>query len=411
MKINGTDTVFIFIATAMVMLMTPGLALFYGGMVKRKNLLNTTMHSYSAMVIVSLQWIAIGYTLVFGRDLFGFIGNLHWLGLRGVDFMPNADYAPNLPQQAFMMFQMMFAIITPALVSGAIAERMKTTAYFLYVLLWSTLVYDPVAHWVWGVGGWLRHLGALDFAGGNVVHITAGVAGITAAAVLGKRRGGDEHEPNNTAWTVTGAGFLWFGWFGFNAGSALALNEVAFTAFITTNTSAAAAAAAWIALEKHNSGSFTMLGMVSGAVSGLVAITPAAGYVSPASSIFIGAMAGILCYLFITFWKKRYSYDDALDAFGCHGIGGTWGALATGIFASTKVNPAGADGLLHGNPKLLLIQLVAVLATYLYTAVGTYLVLKLVGRFTELRVSRKDELDGLDKRLTGSGILMEESIA
>jgi Amt family ammonium transporter len=400
-SINLADTSFMIFSTALVMLMTPGLALFYGGMVRRKNILNTTAKSYAAMVLISIQWILIGYTLCFGKDTGGMIGSLQWLGLNGVGFAPNPDYAANLPAQLFMLFQLMFAIITPALISGALVERMNFLAFSIFVIVWGTLVYDPIAHWVWGVGGWLRTLGALDFAGGDVVHISSGVSALVAALMLGRRRKLETITPHNVPLTLLGAGLLWFGWFGFNAGSALGVNSVALNAFITTNTAAAAAAASWAVCELIHRGKITCLGIGTGIVVGLVNITPAAGFVSPMASLAIGAIGGAISFFAVTVIKARFKYDDALDAFGCHGIGGIWGGIATGIFASKAINPAGADGLLHGNPKLVLIQLAAIVVTAAYSALMTFVILKLIDKVIKIRVSVEEEREGLDIALHG----------
>ncbi|MBK1812985.1 ammonium transporter [Clostridium sp. YIM B02505] len=394
--VNGADTTFVIFATALVMLMTPGLALFYGGMVRRKNVLSTTMHSYAAVAIVSIQWILIGYTLCFGTDIGGILGGFNFWGLNGVTFAPNADYAATIPHQAFMLFQLMFAIITPALISGAVAERVKFLSFAVFILLWSTFVYDPVAHWVWGVGGWIRNLGALDFAGGNVVHISSGVSALVFAIVLGKRKRLETITPHNIPMTVLGAGVLWFGWFGFNAGSALAINDVALNAFITTNTSAAMSAISWGLCEYIHRKKVTSLGIASGAVAGLVAITPGAGFVTPISALAIGLLGGAICFYAVTVLKKKFGYDDALDAFGCHGIGGIWGGIATGIFASKAVNSAGADGLIYGNINLLGAQLVAILATVAYSAIITFIILKVMNAVSALRVKDEDEQAGLD---------------
>jgi len=394
--INGADTIFMIFSTALVFIMTPGLALFYGGMVRKKNILSTTMHSYGAIAIVSIQWILIGYTLCFGTDIKGLLGNFQFLGLSGVTFEPNADYAANIPHQVFMLFQLMFAIITPALISGAVAERMKFIAFAIFILLWTTFVYDPVAHWVWGVGGWLRNLGALDFAGGNVVHISSGISGLVIALVLGKRKKLGAIVPHNLPITVLGAGLLWFGWFGFNAGSALAVNDIALNAFITTNTSAAAGAIGWSLCELFARKKVTSLGVASGAVAGLVSITPGAGFVTPISSILIGLIGGTICFFAVTVMKAKFGYDDALDAFGCHGIGGVWGGIATGIFASKAVNAAGADGLIFGNIHLLGVQLIAIIATVAFSAIVTFIILKVISLFIKIRVSEEEEQVGLD---------------
>jgi Amt family ammonium transporter len=401
MNVNGADTVFVIFSTALVMLMTPALALFYGGMVRKKNVLSTTMHSYAAVAIVSLQWILIGYTLAFGKDISGLIGNFQFAGLKGVGFAPNADYAATIPQQAFMLFQLMFAIITPALISGSIAGRMKFMSFVLFILLWTTLVYDPLAHWVWGVNGWIKNLGALDFAGGDVVHISSGVSALVAALMVGARKRRNTVTPHSIPMTILGAGLLWFGWFGFNAGSALAINNLALNAFITTNTAAAASAIAWGACEYIHRKKVTSLGVASGAVAGLVAITPAAGYVSPLASILIGLIGGTICFNSVTFLKAKLGYDDALDAFGCHGIGGMWGGIATGIFAWKGINPGGDNGLIHGNIALVGKQLVGIGATIVYAAVVTFIILKVIEKVMGLRVSEQEEQAGLDVSLHG----------
>ncbi|MFZ5626640.1 MAG: ammonium transporter [Bacillota bacterium] len=389
MNINSGDTAFMLVATAMVMLMTPGLALFYGGMARKKHVLNTIMMSLAALGLISVQWVVFGYTLSFGPDWQGIIGGLEHLGLQGLADK-TLPVAPSIPAFVFMAFQLMFAIITPALISGAIAERMRFGAYLLFILLWATLIYDPLAHWVWG-GGWLAKLGALDFAGGLVVHISSGVSGLVAALVLGKRRGYG-HEPmapHQVPMTVLGAGLLWFGWFGFNAGSALGANATAALAFVTTNTAAAAAALAWMFLEWLHHGKPTALGVASGAVAGLVAITPAAGFVSVLSALAIGAIGGAVCYFGVAILKKKLGYDDALDAFGCHGLGGTWGAIATGIFAMD-------GGLISGKTDLLQAEIISVAATYLFAGIGTYLLLKAINLFLPLRVEAEEEVTGLD---------------
>jgi Amt family ammonium transporter len=400
---NTGDTSFVMIATALVFLMTPGLALFYGGMVRKKNVLSTLMHSWIVIGIMSLQWILIGYTLAFGPDRHGLIGGLSWVGLNGVGLNPNPAYAATIPAIVFMAFQMMFAVITPALISGSIAERMRFPAFIIFVILWATFVYDPLAHWVWGVGGFLRKLGALDFAGGTVVHISSGYSGLIAALMLGKRKGlGKESmAPHHIPLTVLGAGLLWFGWFGFNAGSALGANGLAGMAFVNTNTAAAAAAVAWVIVERLHRGKSTMLGAASGAVAGLVAITPGAGFVTPMSSIVIGLLGGIICYFAISLLKAKFGYDDALDAFGCHGIGGTWGALATGMFATKAINPAGGNGLFYGNPSLLGIQVLSVLITIAFAVAATFILLKVISLFVKLRVSDDEEAIGLDLSLHG----------
>lgn len=397
---NTGDTAFMFLSTVLVMLMTPGLALFYSGMVKEKNVLSTTMHSYCCIAIVSIQWIIIGYSLAFGTDISHLFGNLDWAFLNHVGFKPYAPYASTIPHNLFMMYQLMFAIITPALITGAIAERIKFPAFLAFVLLWTTLVYDPVAHWVWGNGGWIKNLGALDFAGGTVVHISSGVSGLVAAIYIGGRKM-KKTSPNNLPMTILGAGLLWFGWYGFNAGSALGLNSVAMTAFITTNTSAAAATIAWVACEWIVTKKATVLGAVTGAVVGLVSITPAAGFVTPASAIVIGAIGSLICYFAVSYLKPKFKYDDALDAFGCHGIGGTWGSIATGIFATKAVNSAGANGLLYGNPSLVVTQFIATIATYAYSIVMTIIILKVISLVFKLRADDIEEESGLDISIHG----------
>jgi Amt family ammonium transporter len=383
------------LATALVMLMTPGLAFFYGGLVRSKNVLATIMQSFICLGIISVIWVFYGYSLSFGPDVGGFIGNLHWLGLNGVGSEPG-PYAKTIPHLLFAAFQLMFAVITPALITGAFAERMKFSAFLLFVFLWSTLVYFPVCHWVWG-GGWLGRLGALDFAGGTVIHINSGAAALVAVLVMGKRKGWgkESFHPHNVSMTILGAGILWFGWFGFNAGSALAANGIATLAFFTTQVAAGTAALSWIVAEWILQGKPTTLGAASGAVAGLVAVTPAAGFVSPVSAMIIGLVAGVVCYLAVLA-KSKLGYDDALDVVGVHGVGGTWGALATGLFASTAVNSGGADGLFFGNPGLFLVQLYGVLATVAYSMAVTFIILKVINGVVGLRVTTEEETQGLD---------------
>jgi Amt family ammonium transporter len=366
-------------------------------MVRRKNVLATIMQSFVILCVISIQWVLWGYSLAFGPDRWGLVGGLQWVGLQGVGLDPNADYAATIPHQAYMIFQMMFAIITPALITGAFAERMKFSTFLVFTLLWATLVYDPVAHWVWGVGGWIRNLGALDFAGGTVVHINAGVSALAAALVIGRRKGflTEAMPPHDLTMTVLGAALLWFGWFGFNAGSAVAAGGLATSAFLATNTATAAAALAWMIVEWVQKGKPTVLGAASGAVAGLVAITPASGFVGPMSSIAIGAGAGAFCYMAVNL-KVKLGYDDSLDAFGVHGVGGTWGALATGLFAATAMNSAGADGLFSGNPALLGKQLIAIAATTVYAFVVSLILLKVLDAAMGLRVSEEEEVAGLD---------------
>jgi Amt family ammonium transporter len=368
----------------------PGLALFYGGMVRNKNVLSTMMHSFIAVGLVSVVWVFWGYSLAFAPDVGGVIGGFQWLGLIGVG--PEPVEGSTIPHLAFMVFQLMFAAITVALISGAIAERMKFSAFFLFAILWVTFIYAPLAHWVWG-GGWLAGLGGLDFACGTVVHISSGVAALACALVLGKRRGygTDNMSPHSLPLTVVGASLLWVGWFGFNAGSALAANGVAASAFVATQVATAAGALAWLGVEWVYRGKPTVLGAASGAVAGLVAITPAAGYVGPVSAIVIGLGGGVLCYLGV-FLKNKLGFDDALDVLGIHGIGGTWGALATGLFASM----GGGTGLFYGNPGQVVIQAIGVGATWIFSFVGTFLILKLVDGMVGLRVSKEEEVLGLD---------------
>ncbi|MGH7273926.1 MAG: ammonium transporter [Nitrospiria bacterium] len=396
-KIDTGDTAWVLTSTALVLAMTaPGLVLFYGGMVRRKNALGTMMHSFIILCLISIQWVLWGYSLAFGPDKGGLIGGLEWVGLLGVGLDPNPDYAPTIPHQAFMIFQAMFAVITPALIVGAFAERMKFSAFLLFTLLWATFVYDPLAHWVWAVGGWLRNLGTLDFAGGTVVHISSGVSALVCAIVLGKRigHGSEPMPPHNLPLTLIGASMLWFGWFGFNAGSAVASGALATSAFVVTNTATAAAALAWMFAEWAYRGKPTVLGAASGAVAGLVAITPASGFVGPISSIMIGIGAGVICY-FAVVMKNSFGYDDALDVFAVHGIGGTWGAIATGLFANPAINSAG-KGLFFGNPGQVMTQIMAVAATWILALVGTFILLKVVDAIIGLRVTREDEQTGLD---------------
>jgi ammonium transporter, Amt family len=397
-KVDKGDTAWLLTSSALVLLMTaPGLALFYGGMVRQKNALATLMQSFIIMAVISIQWVLWGYSLAFGPDKGGIIGGLDWIGLRGVGQEPFDTYSATVPHQAFMLFQMMFAIITPALITGAFAERKKFSAFLLFTVLWATFVYDPLAHWVWGAGGWLKQLGALDFAGGTVVHISSGVSALVCAIVLGKRRGYGHQpmQPHNLPLTVIGAALLWVGWFGFNAGSALEASGLAASAFLTTNTAAAAAALGWMFTEWMMRGKPTVLGAASGAVAGLVAITPAAGFVGPVSSIVIGALGGALCYAACNL-KSKLGYDDSLDVVGVHGVGGTWGAIATGLFATKTVNAAGGDGLFFGNAGQLGTQIVAVAATFALAIVGTWVILKVVDALVGLRVSEEDEVIGLD---------------
>jgi Amt family ammonium transporter len=397
--INSGDTAWILVSTALVMLMTaPGLAFFYGGLVRRKNVLSTMMQSFFMLCMISIQWIVYGYSLSFGPDFHHFIGNLSWFVLKDVGLSPNPDYAGTIPHQLFMIYQMMFAVITPALITGAFAERMKFSTFVVFSLLWATFVYDPVCHWIWGTGGWLKSRGTLDFAGGTVVHISSGMSALICALVLGRRKGYPQRSipPHNMTYTLLGASLLWFGWFGFNAGSALGANSLAVTAFVTTNTAAATAAMAWLFLEWGFAGKPTVLGGATGAVAGLATVTPAAGFVSPFSAIIIGILAASICYLVVTIIKNKYKYDDSLDAFGVHGVGGSIGTLATGIFAQKLINPAGNNGLLLGNPQFFGTQGLAVIAIAIYSILITFILLKILDKVMGLRVTEDDEVIGLD---------------
>ncbi len=397
MKIDSGDTSWLLVSAAFVMLMTPGLALFYGGMVRRKNVLGTIMQSFVALAVISVQWTLFGYSLAFGPDIGHFIGSLRWIGLSGVGLEPDPTYAPTVPHQAFMIFQMMFAAITPALITGAFAERFRFRAYIAFILLWSTFVYAPIAHWVWGDGGWIRRLGALDFAGGLVVHVSSGVAALAAALVVGKRRG-HGHEPmppHNMTMTLLGTSLLWFGWFGFNGGSAIASGALATSAFVATHIAASAAAVAWLAAEWAERGKPTVLGAASGCVAGLVAITPGSGFVGPMSALLIGLGAGYLCFWGVNL-KNKFGYDDSLDTVGIHGVGGVFGAIATGLFATTAVNPNGADGLLFGNLRLLGVQAVSILSAVAYSFAASWIILKLLDKTIGVRVQQEDEMEGLD---------------
>ncbi len=390
------DTAWILVSTALVLMMTPALAFFYGGMVRKKNILSTLTLSFITMGLISIQWVLFGYSLSFGPSIKGLIGGLDYLGLTGVGALPNADYASTIPHMGFCAYQMMFAVITPALITGAFVERVSFRAFLVFTLLWATLVYNPVAHWVWGVGGLLRQMGALDFAGGTVVHITAGYSALAFALVIGARRGFGKvpMEPSDIPYTVLGAGLLWMGWFGFNGGSALGANALAVNAVVTTNTAAAAAAVVWMLLSWREDKP-SVLGIVTGAVVGLVAITPAAGYVTPLAAILIGAIASPISYYAIKF-RQSLSLDESLDVWACHGMGGTWGALATGLFASKAVNSAGADGLFYGNPSLFLVQLSTVAITVVFSFTLTYVMAKVLQGVLGLRVSDNAEQVGLD---------------
>lgn len=396
---NSGDTAYVLVCSAMVLLMTPALAFFYGGLVRRKNVLNTMASSFMIIGVSSIMWVVAGYSLSFGPDMGGILGSLDWFGMNQVGWDPNPDYAATIPHLVFAMFQMMFAIITPALITGAIAERMRFSALMIFTPLWLLAVYYPLAHMMWGKGGLLNAIGAVDFAGGNVVHISSGVSALVLSLVLGKRKnhGKVKTIPHNIPFVLLGAGLLYFGWFGFNSGSALAANGLAAHAFMTTNTAAASAMLSWIFLEMIVSKKPTVLGAATGLVVGLVAITPGAGFVPVWASIIIGAAVSPLCWFFISVIKNKLGYDDALDAFGCHGIGGIWGGIATGLFAQKSINSiARFDGLAFGDTGLILAQLKAIGLTIALSVAGTFIVVKLVGLAVSLRVAQRDEADGLD---------------
>ncbi len=393
MAIDSGATAWILASTALVMIMTPGVGLFYGGLVRRKNFINMITLSFVAFALVSIQWVLIGYSLAFGPDIGGFIGNLQHLGLEGVGMDPG-PYSPAIPGLLYMVFQLVFATVAMAIVTSGFAERIKFSAYLVFALLWTTIVYDPLAHWVWG-GGWASQFGAIDFAGGTVVHISSGFAALAISLVIGNRVGFGKHalEPANIPWSILGAALLWFGWFGFNSGSAIAANGLAASAFVTTNTAAAAGAIAWMLVSWAHGGKPSSLGFVSGGIVGLVAITPAAGYVTPMASIVIGAVAGVVCYGAMLFRQKN-SFDESLDAWACHGVGGLWGALATGIFATAAVN--GASGLIEGNVQQFIANATGAFAALIYAFVVTYILAVVIDKTIGLRVTEEEEYVGLD---------------
>lgn len=394
-QIDSGDTAWVLASAALVMIMIPAVGLFYGGMVRKKNALSTIMFSFAILALISVQWVLFGYTLSFGPDVGGIIGNLDWAGLIGVGQEPNPDYAATIPALAFMVFQGMFAIITVALITGAFVERIKFSAFILFALLWATFVYDPIAHWVWGVGGWLRDLGALDFAGGTVVHISSGASALAVALVIGARKGFGKYsmEPHNIPMVVLGAVLLWFGWFGFNGGSAVASGGLAASAFVVTNTAAASAALMWMLLSWYHKKP-SVLGTATGAVVGLVAITPASGFVTPMAAIVIGAIAAVLSY-YAMLLRMKSKIDESLDVWACHGVGGTWGAIATGIFATAAVNSAGS-GLVDGNAGQVVTQIIAVAATGIYAFIATFVIAKAIDATVGLRVRDEEEAVGLD---------------
>lgn len=393
---NSGDTAWILVCCSLVLLMTPGLALFYGGMVRRKNVLSTLTMSYIFMALIGVQWVLYGYSLAFGQDIGGMIGGLNFAGFNGVGALPNEDYSKTIPHGLFAAFQMMFAVITPALITGAIVERIQFKSFLLFSLIWATLVYDPLCHWVWGQGGWLREMGVLDFAGGTVVHIAAGFSALAFAMVIGPRKGVGRApmEPHNITMTVLGAGLLWVGWFGFNAGSALAANGVAVNALLTTNTSAATAGLIWMLLSWLD-GRPSPLGIATGMVVGLAAVTPAAGFVTPMTAMGIGAVAAPLSYYTMRF-RARRKLDESLDVWACHGMASSWGMIATGLFATTAVNSSGANGLFFGNSGQIGVQFLAVAVTIVFSFSVTYVVAKLLDLSIGLRVSPKEEEVGLD---------------
>lgn len=405
-KIDGADLAYVTIAGLMVFFMTPALGFFYGGMVRRKNVLNTLMMSLVAIGIVTVQWILFGYSLCFGSDTgAGIIGGLQFAGFSSVGVVPNPDFSKTLPHISFAIFQMMFAIITPAIISGSIAERMNFSAYALMILLWSTFVYDPLCHMVWGPDGIILGLGALDFAGGTVIHISSGVSGLVAAYIIGKRRGYgvSSFVPHNVPYIILGGSIVWMGWFGFNSGCALGANEIMALAFANTGAASAAALVTWVILDKIIHGRATLFGAITGAIAGLVGITPGAGFVEIWAALVIGITTSIICFTAITYIKKKVGYDDSLDAFGCHGVGGIWGAIVTGVFATSSVNSAAADGLLYGNAAQMIPQIIGVVITICVAVVMTTIILKVVGLITPLRVSDTEEKEGLDLNEHGEG--------
>jgi len=396
--INGADTAFILAAAGLVLLMTPGLALFYGGMVRSKNVLGTIMQSLIMISLISFEWVYVGYSMSFGPDVVGIIGDLSWFALKGVTSAPSTDYATTIPQTVFMIYQCMFAVITPALITGAFAERVKFLPFAIFSLLWSVLVYNPVCHWVWG-GGWMSTLATpvLDFAGGLVVHVTCGAAALAAIMVIGPRQGfGRENFlPHNLPMTMLGTGLLWFGWFGFNGGSALAADGVAATAFVATHLAGMAGMAAWTLIEWFELGKPTTLGAASGAIAGLATITPAAGFVGPHSAIIIGLIAGVVCFFAVSM-KSKLGYDDSLDVVGIHGVGGLIGSLLLGVFASKAVNPGGADGLLTGNTAQLVSQVMGVVVVGVYAFVVSWILIKVLHTAMGMRLTEENEVQGMD---------------
>ncbi|HPI94389.1 MAG TPA: ammonium transporter [Deltaproteobacteria bacterium] len=395
--IDRADTAFVLVSAALVMIMTPGLAVFYAGMVRTKNVLGTIMQSFILIGVISLEWVYLGYTMSFGPDVAGVIGDLSWFGLNGVTTAPHEAYGPTIPHLVFAVFQCMFAVITPALITGAFAERMRFGPFLVFSVLWAVLVYNPVCHWVWATGGWLKELGVIDFAGGLVVHLACGAAALAAVTVVRPRKGyGSENFiPHNLPMTLIGTGLLWFGWFGFNGGSALAADGIAGGAFVATHLGGMAGLVTWVVVEWYHRGKPTTLGAASGAVAGLATVTPASGFVTPNAAVAIGCLAGLVCYACVAS-KQRIGYDDSLDVVGIHGVGGVVGTLLVGVFATKAVNPAGADGLLAGNPSLLVSQAIGVVAVGLFVFCTSWVLLKVIDRLYGLRVPEDIELQGLD---------------
>ena len=396
---NTGDTSFILVSTALVFFMTPGLAFFYGGLVRRKNVLNTIMASFFILGLAAVLWVLVGYSLAFGKDTGGFIGNLQWFALNGVGADPNPDYSATIPQSLFAAFQMMFAIITPAILTGALVERIKFSALFIFIGLWCIIVYYPMAHMVWGVGGFIRELGAIDFAGGTVGHMSSGISALVAAIVIGRRKGLGmaTYRPHNIPFVVLGASILWFGWFGFNAGSALGANGLAAHAFMTTNTATAAALLSWMLIEKILRGKPTLLGAATGAGVGLASITQGAGFVPVWAAAITGAAASVICYFALSVLKSKMRYDDSLDAFGCHGIGGIWGCMMTGVFAQTSINSAARwNGLIYGDFHLFVVQLIGILTVILLSVIGTFIIMTVLKKIMRVRVMPGEETKGLD---------------
>ncbi|WP_136807935.1 ammonium transporter [Desulfosediminicola flagellatus] len=394
---NSADTAFILAAAGLVMLMTPGLALFYGGMVRGKNVLGTIMQSLFLIALISFEWVYIGYSMSFGPDVGGIIGNLSWFALNGVTTAPSPDYATTIPQTVFMIYQCMFAIITPALITGAFAERVRFVPFLIFSVLWSILVYNPVCHWIWGKGGWLGNIGVLDFAGGLVVHVTCGAAALAGVLVIGNRKGYGRTSfmPHNLPMTMLGTGLLWFGWFGFNGGSALAADEVAATAFVATHLAGMAGMFMWVVMEWFTQGKATTLGAASGAISGLATITPTAGFVGPNAAILIGLMGGMLCFMAVSY-KAKLKLDDSLDVVGIHGVGGLLGTLCLGVFASTAVNPGGVDGLLYGGVSQFFKQLLGVVVVGGYAFVISWVLFKGINSTIGMRMGEEAEVEGMD---------------